>query len=285
MSDRKTIIAANWKMNLTPTEAKAFLREFLPRFSDETPIDIVVAPAFVSMPMAAAQVVPSESVDLAAQNMSAEASGAFTGEISAAMLLELGTRYVILGHSERRTLFLENDAVINAKVVTALENGFRPILCIGESLDQRDEGRLEDVLRAQIEGSLADVSAEQMAEVVIAYEPVWAIGTGVTASPEQAQEAHEFVRRLLAAQFGDEVAEATRIQYGGSVKPGNAAELIALPDIDGFLVGGASLEADSFAAIVQAGIDCLLYAGNDADAGEDADGDEAPEADASGEEE
>lgn len=255
MSNRKPIIAANWKMNQTPTEAKAFLEDFLPRFPEATAVDIVIAPAFLSMPMAAAQIVPSNSVDLSAQNMSAQPSGAFTGEVSASMLKEVGTEYVILGHSERRSIFNESDADINAKVKATLENGFKPILCIGESLDERESGKLEDVLRTQIEGSLADVSEEQMANVVIAYEPVWAIGTGVVATPEQAQEAHELVRGMLASQFSPAVGDATRIQYGGSVKPGNAAELIALGDIDGFLVGGAALESESFAAIVQAGID------------------------------
>lgn len=255
MSDRKPIIAANWKMNQTPTEAKAFLEDFIPRFDEPTSVDIVIAPSFLSMPMAAAQIVPSASVALAAQNMSPEESGAFTGEVSAAMLKEVGTSYVILGHSERRSLFGEDDSVVNAKVKAALANGFSPILCIGESLEQRDSGQLEEVLRSQIEGSLADISDSQMIHVVIAYEPVWAIGTGVTATPEQAQEAHELVRGFLGDQFNEEVAAATRIQYGGSVKPSNAAELIALNDIDGFLVGGASLKPDSFADIVQAGID------------------------------
>ncbi|MDF1812317.1 MAG: triose-phosphate isomerase [Verrucomicrobiales bacterium] len=254
MSTRKPIIAANWKMNQTPTESKAFLEKFLPKFPESTPVDIVIAPAFLSMPMAAAQIVPSKSVDLSAQNMSAEPSGAFTGEVSAAMLKEVGTKYVILGHSERRSIFGEDDATINAKVKATLDNGFQPILCIGESLEEREGGKLEEVLRSQINGSLADVTAEQMANVVIAYEPVWAIGTGVTASPEQAQEAHAFVRGLLKDLFNEEVAAATRIQYGGSVKPGNAGELIALEDIDGFLVGGASLDPDSFGEIVQAGI-------------------------------
>jgi len=187
--------------------------------------------------------------------MSAEASGAFTGETSAAMLKEVGTKYVILGHSERRSLFGEDDALINAKVKAALAAKFLPIVCIGESLEEREGGRLEEVLRTQVQGSLNEVTAEQMADVVIAYEPVWAIGTGVTASPEQAQEAQAFVRSLLKDQFGDAVAAATRIQYGGSVKPANAAELIALEDIDGFLVGGAALDPESFAAIAQAGID------------------------------
>ncbi len=255
MSTRKPIIAANWKMNQTPSETKAFLETFLATFPEETPVDIVIAPAFVSMPMAAAQVVPSAAVTLAAQNMSSEPSGAYTGEVSGAMLQELGTSFVILGHSERRSIFGETDEMINAKVHAALSNGFHPILCIGESLEEREDGRLEEVLRTQIDGSLANVSAGQMVNVVIAYEPVWAIGTGVTATPEQAQEAQKFVRSLLEDLFGEEVAAATRIQYGGSVKPGNAGELIALEDIDGFLVGGASLDPESFAAIVQAGID------------------------------
>jgi len=214
----------------------------------------VIAPAFLSMPMAAAQIYPSRAVDLAAQNMSAEPNGAFTGEVSAAMLKEVGTRYVILGHSERRSIFGETDAMINAKVRAALASHIKPILCIGESLDERNAGRLEEVLRTQVQGSLAGITPEQMAKVIIAYEPVWAIGTGVTASPEQAQDAHAFVRSLLREQFNEAVAAATRIQYGGSVKPGNAAELIAKEDIDGFLVGGASLESASFADIVKAAI-------------------------------
>ncbi len=252
---RKAIIAANWKMNMTPTEARTFLDAFLPKFPEATGVDIVIAPSFLTMPMAAAQIVPNAAVDISAQNMSAEASGAYTGEVSAAMLKEVGTKYVILGHSERRSLYGEDDAIINKKVLAALENGFSPILCIGETLEEREGGKLEDVLRGQVQGSLAGVSAEQMANVVIAYEPVWAIGTGVTASPEQAQEAHAFVRSLLQEQYDEAVAGATRIQYGGSAKPGNAAELISQADIDGFLVGGASLDPESFAAIIQAGVD------------------------------
>ena len=255
MSTRRPIIAANWKMNQTPTETKAFLEDFIPRFGEGTPVDIIIAPSFVSMPMAAAQIVPSVAVFLSAQNMSAEPSGAFTGETSAAMLKEVGTGFVILGHSERRSLYGEDNEWINRKVHAALENGFSPILCVGESLEEREGERLEEVLRGQIQGSLAEVSVEQMEEVIIAYEPVWAIGTGVTATPEQAQDTHEFVRGLLEEQFGDEVASATRIQYGGSVKPGNAADLISRADIDGFLVGGASLDSESFAQIVQVGVD------------------------------
>ena len=251
---RKNIIAANWKMNMTPTETAAFLDSFLNTFSEATGGDIVIAPSFVSLPKAAELITPNPAVSLSAQNMSHEASGAFTGETSAAMLNDIGTEYVILGHSERRSLYGEDDAVINKKVHATLAAGMKPILCIGESLEEREGGQLESVLTTQLTGSLADISADQMANVVIAYEPVWAIGTGVTATSEQAQETQAFVRSVLEKLFGGDVAGATRIQYGGSVKPGNAAELIGQPDIDGFLVGGASLDPDSFADIVKAGI-------------------------------
>ena len=251
---RKPIIAANWKMNMTPSETASFLEPFLSTFSQEVAVDIVIAPPFTSLAKAAETVTSNPAVSLAAQNMSHEASGAFTGEVSAAMLKEVPVEYVILGHSERRSLYGEDDAVINKKVHATLAAGFEPILCIGESLEERDGGQLETVLSAQLEGSLADVSADQMANVVIAYEPVWAIGTGRTATPEQAQETQAFVRSVLEKLFGSEVAAATRIQYGGSVKPGNAQELIGQPDIDGFLVGGASLDPNSFAEIVSSGI-------------------------------
>ena len=170
------------------------------------------------------------------------------------MLNDVGTDYVILGHSERRSLYNEDDAVINKKVHATLVAGMKPILCIGESLEEREGGQLESVLRTQLSGSLAEISAEQMADIVIAYEPVWAIGTGVTATPEQAQDTQAFVRSVLGELYGDDVAAATRIQYGGSVKPGNAAELLGCPDIDGFLVGGAALDPESFSQIVAAGI-------------------------------
>ena len=240
---------------MTPSQTAAFLDSFLATFPEATPVDIVIAPAYVSLPKAAELIGPNPAVSLSAQNMSQESGGAFTGEISAEMLQDIGTDYVILGHSERRSIYGECDSVINRKVHATLASGFKPILCIGESLEERDGGQLESVLRSQLEGSLANVSAAQMADVVIAYEPVWAIGTGRTASPEQAQETQAFVRSVLADLFGAEVAEATRIQYGGSVKPANAAELFTQPDIDGFLVGGAALDPVSFADIVRAGID------------------------------
>lgn len=251
---RKNIIAANWKMNMTPSETAAFLDPFLKTFPEATSVDIVIAPPFVSLAKASESITANPAVALSAQNMSHEASGAFTGETSAAMLKEVGCEYVILGHSERRSLYGEDDLVINKKVHAALAAGLKPILCIGESLEERDGGQLEFVLSQQLEGSLAGISAEQMADIVIAYEPVWAIGTGRTASPEQAQETQAYVRSVLATLFGGDVAGATRIQYGGSVKPGNAAELIGQPDIDGFLVGGASLDATSFAEIVKASL-------------------------------
>jgi triosephosphate isomerase len=251
---RKNIIAANWKMNMTPSETAAFLDPFLKTFPEATSVDIVIAPPFVSLAKAAEAITANPAVALSAQNMSHEASGAFTGETSAAMLKEVGCEYVILGHSERRSLYGEDDLVINKKVHATLAAGLKPILCIGESLEERDGGQLEFVLSQQLEGSLAGISAEQMADIVIAYEPVWAIGTGRTASPEQAQETQAYVRSVLATLFGGDVAGATRIQYGGSVKPGNAAELIGQPDIDGFLVGGASLDATSFAEIVKASL-------------------------------
>ena len=251
---RKNIIAANWKMNMTPSETAAFLDPFLKTFPEATSVDIVIAPPFVSLAKASETITSNPAVALSAQNMSHEASGAFTGETSAAMLKEVGCDYVILGHSERRSLYGEDDMVINKKVHATLAAGLKPILCIGESLEERYGGQLEFVLSQQLEGSLAGISAGQMAEIVIAYEPVWAIGTGRTASPEQAQETQAFVRSVLATLFGSDVAGATRIQYGGSVKPGNAAELIGQPDIDGFLVGGASLDPTSFAEIVKASL-------------------------------
>ncbi len=238
---------------MTPSETAAFLDPFLKSFPEPTPVEIVVAPPFVSLAKAAELLAGQSAVGLSAQNMSHEASGAFTGETNAAMLKEVGCQYVILGHSERRSLYGEDDAVINQKLHAALAAGFVPILCIGESLEERDGGQLEFVLSQQLEGSLAGLDASQVPGIVIAYEPVWAIGTGRTATPEQAQETQAYVRSVVERLFGRDVAEAIRIQYGGSVKPGNAGELIGQPDIDGFLVGGASLDPVSFAEIVKAG--------------------------------
>ena len=251
---RRFIIAANWKMHMTPTETESFSRRFGGFFHDRAAVDVVIAPPYVSLPKASDFLHSNAAIDLAAQNMSAEPAGAYTGEISAAMLLDLKTTFVILGHSERRALFGETDEVINRKVLAAHEVRLKPILCIGETLEERDADKVEEVLRTQLEGCLDEVGPRRAAETVIAYEPVWAIGTGRTASPEQAQEAHAFIRSLLCERYGDDTAAKIRIQYGGSVKPTNAAELISQEDIDGFLVGGASLEPQSFYDIVKAGI-------------------------------
>ena len=254
---RKPIIAANWKMHMTPQESDDFLRSFARLVPDKCPVQIVIAPPFVSLPKAQESLMNAreQSVELAAQNMSQHTAGAFTGEISARMIKECGCKHVILGHSERRSIFGETNAVINAKVLAALEARLHPILCIGETLEERDGGLIEKVLESQLRESLAEVGARRILDCVIAYEPVWAIGTGRTASPEQAQEAHAFVRKVLTDMFGDDTAQKIRIQYGGSVKPNNMAELISQKDVDGALVGGASMEHGSFWEICRAAID------------------------------
>ncbi len=257
MSTRRPIVAANWKMNKTPAETEAFLSVFLPKFGASCGSDAVIIPPFTSIAAAAGSLAGSSVVGLGAQNMHPEANGAFTGEVSADFLKALHVGYVVLGHSERRQLFGETDAFINQKVLAALNAGLLPILCIGETLEERDGGQLETVCRTQLEGGLTGVPVERLPEIVIAYEPVWAIGTGRTASPEQAQEAHAFVRSVLANLYDADTATNVRIQYGGSMKPGNAAELMAQPDVDGGLVGGASLEADSFFEIVKSAADSV----------------------------
>lgn len=248
---RKKIIAANWKMNMTVAEAEAFMDTFLLELDGESRVDVVIIPPFTGLASLSQRLGGVQNVKLGAQNMHAERSGAFTGEISGALLRALFVRYVVLGHSERRTLFGETDAVVNKKVVSALEATLKPIVCIGETLEERDGGQYEAVLARQLEGSLAGLSAKDLGEIVIAYEPVWAIGTGRTATPEQAQAAHAFIRKTVATLWDHPVAEKLRIQYGGSVKPGNTAELMAQPDIDGALVGGASLDPRGFAEIVK----------------------------------
>lgn len=254
---RKPIIAANWKMHMTPQESDDFLRSFARLVPDKCPVQIVIAPPFVSLPKAheALTNAREQNVELAAQNMSQHPAGAYTGEISARMIKECGCRHVILGHSERRSIFGETSATVNAKVLAALEARLHPILCIGETLEERDGGLIEKVLESQLRESLAEVGARRILDCVIAYEPVWAIGTGRTASPEQAQEAHAFVRKVLTDMFGEDTAQKLRIQYGGSVKPNNMAELISQKDVDGALVGGASMEHGSFWEICRAAID------------------------------
>jgi triosephosphate isomerase len=254
---RKPIIAANWKMHMTPQETDDFLRAFSRLVPNKCPIQIVIAPPAVSLTKAYEVLMNAHEdiVELAAQNMSQFPAGAYTGEISARMVKECGCRHVILGHSERRSLYGETNAIVNAKVLAALEARLHPILCIGETLEERDGGLIEKVLGAQLRESLAEVGARRVLDCVIAYEPVWAIGTGRTASPQQAQEAHAFCRSVLTELFGEDTAQRLRIQYGGSVKPNNMAELISQPDVDGALGGGASLESGNFWEICRAAID------------------------------
>ena len=251
---RKKIIAANWKMNMTVGEADAFLETFLLEVGDEGSVDIVIVPPFTALSKVGERLSKSSNVKLGAQNMAFEKSGAFTGEISAAMLRDLYVRYVVLGHSERRTLYGETDAIVNKKVRAAHEASLKPILCVGETLAERDADKVEEVLETQLRGSLAGLNAKEIAETVIAYEPVWAIGTGRVATPEQAQAAHAFIRKTVGLIADPSVAEKVRIQYGGSVKPDNAKVLLSQPDIDGALVGGASLDPRAFAEIVKAGV-------------------------------
>ena len=232
---RTPFVAANWKMHKTVSEAVAFARALAPRVAVLDDVEIAVAPPFTA---------------LAAQNVHFEKSGAFTGEVSVAMLAELGCRYVIVGHSERRQLFGETDEIVAKKLRAVQAAGLRPILCVGELLVEREAGRTFDVLRRQLAGSLAESDPARADELVVAYEPVWAIGTGRTATPELAQEAHAYIRTRLADRFGAR-ASRIRLQYGGSVKPENCSELLAQPDIDGALVGGASLDPEAFSAIIR----------------------------------
>ncbi len=258
--NRKPIFAANWKMNKGASETEDFIRSFLSKTQGQNPAcEIVIAPPFVSLPKLADLLHTAtagqnaHAIQIAAQNCSEYDSGAYTGEVSVLMLREFFVHYVILGHSERRSIFGETDVTINAKLKKAREANLKPIFCIGETLAQREAGNLESVLRTQVTEGLKGISEKDMTETVVAYEPVWAIGTGVTATSQQAQEAHAFVRSLIAELYGADTAAKIRIQYGGSVKPGNAAELMSCPDIDGALIGGASLEPQSFIDIIRNG--------------------------------
>jgi triosephosphate isomerase (TIM) len=251
MTDRRPLVAANWKMHKTRNDTAAFLDAFLPVADRRLGgVELVVCPPFTSL-QAAVERCAGSPVRVAAQNMHFEPAGAFTGEVSPPMLGDLGVDGVILGHSERRRLFGESDDALARKVPAALTAALSPILCVGETLEERESGRTEEVLRRQVEADLADVAAADLAEVVIAYEPVWAIGTGRNATVEQAAEAISFIRSLVAAR-DQGAAEAIRVLYGGSVNAGNAAELLEPEGIDGALVGGASLDPDEFAAIAAA---------------------------------
>ena len=243
---RKPIIAANWKMNKGPKEAAEFVANFKLEAADLEKVDVVIAAPFLNL-----TTIAGNSFGVAAQNCSDQDSGALTGETSIAMLKEVGVEYVLTGHSERRSIFGEDDAFINAKNCKILDNGLKPIFCIGETLEERESGKLEEVLKTQITEGLKGICNEGILNVVVAYEPVWAIGTGVTASDEQAQEAHVIVRGLIADLYTPEIADQLRIQYGGSMKPANADGLLGQSDIDGGLIGGAALDPESFLALVK----------------------------------
>ncbi len=248
---RRKLIAGNWKMNKTAADGVALIKDITAEIGRLGSVDVVVCPPFTALE-SAAKTLEGQSVKLGAQNMHPEKSGAYTGEVSAEMLRSLFVSHVILGHSERRTYFAETDAFINKKVVAALANQLKPILCVGETLAEREAGQTLAVVQKQTEGGLAGVTAEQITNVVIAYEPVWAIGTGKVATTAQAQEVHAFIRDLLTKLYGAPLAQKIRILYGGSMKPSNAPELLAEKDIDGGLIGGASLEARSFLDLVKA---------------------------------
>jgi triosephosphate isomerase (TIM) len=247
---RTPFLAGNWKMNMTIAEAESFIQALLPKVGAIDDVEVVVCPPFTAL-QAMVDSTRGSSVQVFAQTMHDADCGAFTGEVSAPMLTEIDVQGVILGHSERREYYNETDRALQQKVPRALEVGLTPILCVGETEEERERGDTERKLRHQVQEALEKVATDRLPEVVIAYEPIWAIGTGLTATPEQAQEAIAFVRALVEDR-DKAVGQDVRILYGGSLKPGNAVELLALPDVDGALVGGASLEADSFAAIVEA---------------------------------
>ncbi len=249
---RKPIIGGNWKLNRgIPDEAKEMLEKLIPLIQDVNSVDTVICAPFTALALAC-EVVKGTNVKIGAQNMYFEEKGAYTGEISPLFLKSLGVDYVILGHSERRDIFKETDELINKKLKKALSVGLNPIVCIGEHLEERENGKTKEIVQNQINETFKDLSNDQMKKTVIAYEPIWAIGTGKTATPEQAEEIHVYIRGLIAEKFDKETAEQVRIQYGGSMKPANANDLLSRENIDGGLVGGASLQADSLSEIVKA---------------------------------
>jgi triosephosphate isomerase len=248
---RKTVIAGNWKMNNDLKESEKLIVELKNLLQNiKLNCDVIICPPFTSL-SEASKLVSGSLIKLGAQNMHFEENGAYTGEISASMLKSVGCEYVILGHSERRNIFGESDELINKKIKKALVAGLKPIFCVGELLEERENGTTNDVVKKQVLKGLEGISAEEMKNIIVAYEPVWAIGTGKTASPAQAQEVHEFIRDLIEIDYSLEVANNLVIQYGGSVKPENAKELLSQKDIDGALVGGACLKADSFMGIIK----------------------------------
>ena len=246
--NRKAIIAGNWKMNKTATEAKALISELIPAVKDAG-CEVVICVPFTDL-VTAVEMTKGTNIHVGSENVHFEKSGAFTGEISADMLTDLGVEYVVIGHSERRQYFAETNETVNKRTKAALAGGLKPIICVGESLDQREQGVTEELVRMQVKIALNGVTADELKNVVIAYEPIWAIGTGKTATAEDAQEVCGAIRETLKEMFGEELADGIRVLYGGSAKPGNIAELVAKPDVDGALVGGASLKAADFASMV-----------------------------------
>jgi len=252
---RKPFVAGNWKMNTDGQSSVALAEGIASGSADvaDRKVTVAVCPPFVYL-QSVARAVGASNIAIGAQDIYFEPNGAFTGEINASMIKDIGCAYAICGHSERRHVIGETDELINKKVAAAIAGGLLPILCVGELLSEREAGQTGNVVTRQLKGGLAGLGVEKLSAVTIAYEPVWAIGTGVTASPDQAQEVHASIRKLLAEMYSDEVAQEIRIQYGGSAKPSNAAELMGQPDIDGLLVGGASLKVDDFLAIIQAAV-------------------------------
>ena len=248
---RKKVIAGNWKMNNDLNESQDLVSKIINGLGNDTKCDVILCPPFTSL-NEVSSLIKNTPVRLGAQNLYFEDSGAFTGEISAAMLKSIGCEYVIIGHSERRTIFGEPDDVINKKIQRALKHNLNPIFCVGELLEQREDGTTMEVVKNQILNGLKNITMEQLSEIIVAYEPVWAIGTGKTATPEQAQEVHAAIRELIVENISEDAADQLVIQYGGSVKPENAGELLSKKDIDGALVGGACLKADSFLSIIAA---------------------------------
>ena len=242
---RRKIIAGNWKMNNDLNSTISLISNLAKSLNNSENCDIIVCPPFTSLSEANTQI-KNTAIKLGAQNMYFESEGAYTGEISAQMLKSVGCEFVILGHSERRAIFNESDSLINKKIKKAISSGLKPIFCVGESLEQREKGVTNDIIKTQVTEGLKDISAEEIKTLIIAYEPVWAIGTGKNATPGQAQEVHEFIRSLIKEKYSEEIADKMIIQYGGSVKPDNSKDLLSQKDIDGALVGGASLKADSF---------------------------------------
>ncbi|MGI6031100.1 MAG: triose-phosphate isomerase [Eubacteriales bacterium] len=249
-ANRKVVIAGNWKMNMTPSQAAALIGEMKSKITNPV-CEVLLCVPYVDIP-AAVEAAKGSCIKIGAENMHWEPKGAYTGEIAADMLKELGVEYVIIGHSERRQYFAETDVTVNKKVLVALEQGLKPIICVGESLEQREQGITKELVKMQTKIALLGVKSEDMANVIIAYEPIWAIGTGKTATADQADEVNGWVREAVCDLFGEAVAKATVVQYGGSMNAKNAAELLSKYHVDGGLIGGASLKADDFAVIVDA---------------------------------